>query len=260
MEEEEIVEIILRESKKIQDVLNNGFLNKFVKLHGVNSKYNFLKLKQEMVAKKAYFLDVKKKYALWVVNEEGVPVQKPVLKGIVTRRSDYSSCTKEGINELIRLLIKEEKVSFKKIREYKEEMTEKVDSLIRSGDKRIARPVAFTKPLRQYKVIPSHVHGMLLWNELVYEYFAPGTRGYQFKIKGVDPYKMPESVKRKISYFDLKKHNNIVVPGEEERLPDYFIINYDASMKFVWEDRVNEFLSPIMDRIDKRQKIKLLTF
>jgi len=260
VDEQKIVSKILEESKRIQSTLNDVFLKEFGRMHGVDDNENFLELKQEVVAKRAYFLDVKKKYALWIVNREGVPVQEPDLKGLITRRSDYPSITKEGITELVNLLIKGEKVSFKKIRKYKDKKTIEIEDLIKMGDKRIARPVAFTKPLDEYKVIPSHVNGMLLWNNLVYEYFVPGTRGYQFKIKGIDPYKAPESVKNNLHYFNLKKNNNVVLPAEEEKLPDYFIINFEGSLKFAWEDRVNEFLDPVIHRVDNKRKIKLAVF
>ena len=204
-------QIILDESKKLQGILNDHFLKEFAKFHNINPEHNGFELKQEVVAKKAYFLNVKKKYALYIVNEEGVDVSKMDVKGLITRRSDYPKVTKEGINKVLEMLVKDDKVSFTKIREFVEEKRKEILDLIIKGDKRIARPVSFTKTLDNYKVIPSHVHGMLLWNNVAYDYFVPGTKGYQFKINGVDHYNCPKEVESKLHYFNEKRNKIAVI-------------------------------------------------
>jgi len=261
MNQEQIVEVILKEAKGLQKVLNENFMVEFCKLHNVKPEYNLLSLKQELVAKRGYLLK-KKKYALWIVNMEGVPVEEYDIKGLVTRRSDYSEATKENIKKLLDLLLKEEVISFANIKKFVDETRNTILKQISAGDKKIARPVSFTKKLTEYKKVPSHVEGMLLWNTLMYEYFLPGTRGYQFKISGIDPLLSTKRVKKNMSYFDPMKHNNIVLPYEEEKLPEFFVIDKESSLKFTWDDRVSEILEPIIDKVNslgKRER-KIVTF
>ncbi|MCK5018747.1 MAG: hypothetical protein KAS32_16920, partial [Candidatus Peribacteraceae bacterium] len=57
-----IIKLILDESKKLQDVLNFSFLTKFAEMHNINPDNNKFFAKQEVVAKRGYFMPVKKKY------------------------------------------------------------------------------------------------------------------------------------------------------------------------------------------------------
>jgi DNA polymerase elongation subunit (family B) len=255
--DEKIIEVILSESKKLQKVLNDHFLNEFAKLHNIPIELSQLHAKQEIVAKRGYFLNVKKKYGLFIVNSEGVPVKELETKGVISKRSDYPRFTRDSVNRLLELLLKEEEVSFKKIRAFIEEARDKIINYCIEGNKEVGRPVSFSKQLSNYKVVPSHIHAMLLWNDLEYEYFVPGTRGYLFKIKGIDPYLAPEKMQEKLSKYS--KANSVVLPYEEEKLPEYYKIDLENMIDFCWDSRVSELLEPIMDKIDTKRKIEKLS-
>lgn len=254
--EKQIVSLILDESKKIQDVLNNHFLTEFAKLHNIKPQYNGFYAKQEVIAKKGYFLPVKKKYALWIINNDGVPCDEYDIKGLVTKRSDYPELTRKRIYDLIGLLVKTDKVSFKKIKEFIAKIEDELRLATMDGNRDIARPVSFSKDLANYKKIPSHIHGMMLWNELEYSYFVPGTKGYQYKIKGIDMFRAPEEVKNKLRNRSLP--NNIVIPYEEECIPDYYVVDIASMVEFAWVNRVKEMLEPIWSNIDKTKKVEQL--
>jgi len=245
---DEITKLVLIESKKLQKIINEHFLPKFAQLHNIDPEHNFFDAKQEIIARKAYFPGVKKKYCLQLSNMEGIPVDEQEVRGLITRRSDYPSITKKRIKQLLDLLVKEDVVSFSAIRELIKENREELLILIRNGDKQASRPVSFTKPLDEYKVRPMHIKGMLLWNSLEYEYFVPGTRGYLFRIKAVDPYNSPDAVKKKLT--GLEVGNAICLPGEEISLPDYYKLDVDAMISFAWDDRINELITPIQSRIN----------
>jgi len=247
MNETQITDLILEEAADIQDTLNNTLLKEFASLHNIPDEQNYLVAKQENIAKRAYFLKVKKKYALWIVNKEGVPCAEFDLKGIVVRRSDYPAITKIGIQTLLNYLLKEEKVSFVKIRKFIEEERVKIMDMCLSGSKEVARPVSFSNKLESYKKVPTHVKSMILWNEAEYPYFVPGTKGYSYFVKGVDPYTCPDKVKKHLHKFQKIKY--VVVPYEEDKLPSYYKIDLDAMIEFVWDKRVKEILEAVMDKV-----------
>jgi hypothetical protein len=263
MKSNEITQLILEESRELEHVLNDDMLKRFGKLHNVKDEQNRLNLKQEVVARWGYFLTVKKKYALHITNMEGVEVDELQTKGLITRRSDYPSLTKEKVGDLINMLVMEEKLDVKKLRDYVESSQILMRTLCAKGDKRIARPVTYSKEKKTYKKIPYHFAGMDLWNLLEYEYFVAGTKGYLFKIQGIEWDKAPKTVKEHRSTVDsLKKLQYIVLPYEEEKLPDYFIIDVDAMLEFAWITRAKELLEPIEHLIYKTKKTNntILTF
>ena len=211
-------------------------------------------MKQEIVAKRGYFLDVKKKYALWIVNSEGIPVSEYDIKGLVTRRSDYPRLTRERLVTIFDLLLKGDKISFKKILEFVKDTELEMKNCIINGDKSIAKPVSYSKDITQYKKLPEQIIGMELWNALEYKHFVVGTKGYRFKIKGIDEYVAPDKVKRNMRKINSMKW--IVLPYEEERLPDYYVIDTEGMLDFAWTKRINELLKPILHRVSKRENFK----
>lgn len=252
--DDNIVKLIIDESKKLQDVLNEKLLSKFIELHNIPKDRSEFYSKQEIVAKRGYFLDVKKKYALRVVNKEGVPVEKIEETGLVTRRSDYPSFTKEKLKTIFNYLLMEEKIPFGLISKYIKEIELEIKGLILSGQKCIARPASFSKELESYKKIPYQVEGMNVWNILEYKYFIPGTKGYLFRITGIDPYIAPKRVIDRMG--KIKEFKWIAIPYEENSLPNYYKIDIDQMLSVAWTDRVKEFLKPVLPDINKKLKIE----
>lgn len=269
MKDLETTDLILKESKKLQNVINNELLVKFAELHNIKKEYSKLHSKQEIIAKRGLFLDTKKHYALWITNNEGVPVEEYVQKGLVTRRSDYPSYTKEKIEDILDMLLKKEKVSFGKISKYINKVRNDIQDMILNRDKTIAPSKTFTKDLEIYKKVPHHVLGMLLWNELEYNYFVPGTKGYLFKISGINLFNAPRTIQENLKRLmetecdkrleNMKKLNWIVLPYEEKQLPNYYNIDTSHMISFTWDDRINELLKPIISELNTNVKIQMLS-
>ena len=95
-------------------------------------------------------------------------------------------------------------------------------------------------------------HGMNFWNEVEYDYFVPGTRGYLFRITGIDQFRAPERVLKKLS--GKAAPNSIVIPFEEEKVPDYYHIDLNEAISFAWDSRVRELLEPMWAQIDPKSK------
>lgn len=244
---EEIIQLVLDESKKLQTIINEELLTEFSRLHNISLNHNYFDAKQEVVASRAYFPGPKKKYSLRLCNSEGVPVDENDDKGLITRRSDYPPLTKKRIQQILDVLVKDEKVTFSKIKTIIETTRTEMLDLISKGSKVLARPSSFTKPLIEYKTIPMHIKGMLLWNALEYENFRPGTKGYLYRIKGIDVYKSPPNILTKLE--NAQVGNSIVIPEDVEVVPPYYELDVDAMISFAWDDRVSELIEPIIHNV-----------
>ena len=245
--EEKKTEIILSESKKIEDVLNKDLLKTFGILHNIGDEFNLFRLKQEVIAKKGLFLDIKKKYALHIINKEGVPVDKLFIKGLVTERADYPSMTRKKIKQIVDMILKTENTNFTELATFIETSKIEIEELCKKRTKESAQPVKYNKA--EYKKVPWQVLAMELWNKTMYNYFVPGTKGYLFRIKGIDLSSCPESVSKQMDYIYSKKVKYIAIPIEEEVLPEFFDLDLKAMMKFCWYDRIDEILKPIENMV-----------
>ena len=69
---------------------------------------NVLKMKRESIAKRVFFKNVKKHYAMLVKDEEGVRFEDPELKikGISTVKSSFPKPCRKALTEFIRMLLK----------------------------------------------------------------------------------------------------------------------------------------------------------
>lgn len=235
---------------QLQDFLNDYIIANTVNNHNVDLKWNKLKLKNELVNRRGFFL-TKKRYVLYNIKKEGKPVDKVINMGLETKRSDYPNYTKKLLEELLDIILKETKLSINRINSFVEEKEKEMRKLINNRDKRAARPVSFSKRLEDYKKYPEHIIGMLNWNKLFYDTFGVGSKGYLFKIRGIDVDKAPEDILNKYEKFfrsQNKKLNYIVVP-EEDELPEYVIVDTEAMIKFAWKDRCKLLLDPIQKNI-----------
>jgi len=256
-ERNELILEIMERCDKIQKFLNGEVVTKLVSLHNVPLERNKLNLKNELVISRGLFL-AKKCYAINVISQEGRSTDEIISMGIETKRSDFPNYTKECLNELLNLVLKSETISLSRIFQFVKNKEKEITKLVSEGDKAVARPVSFTKKVKDYKKVPQGVVSMLNWNELEYVAFQPGGRGYLFKIQGVDLEKAPKEVVQKYDEKFLKKGKKlevVCVPTEESKLPNYYIPDVKSMVKFAWDDRVLRLLEPLTS-----VKEKILTF
>lgn len=237
---------------KIQVFLNEGIMNNLVKRHNVDPQYSALELKNELVCSRGLFL-AKKHYVTRVVMQEGSEVDKMNYMGVAVKRSDYPSQTKEFLKELLEIIMKDEKFSMKKVMDFIKAKRMEFRKNIINGDKTLARPVSWNKSLEDYKSISQGVRAMLAWNKIQYEIHQKGSRAYMYWVKGLDYEKadkeIVENYEKHIATMKTKSKSSpldvIAIPDNEEGLPDHYIINVDAAMKFTFEDRYKLMLEPI---------------
>lgn len=253
MEENSFYEELIREADEYLDVINNRIINDYIRYHNIPNDKSVFHMKLELIAKTIYFLGVKKRYALKVFSSDGS--SKIEMKGLVTRRTDYPSYTRDKIEELVSLILNEN-YSLERIDEFDRKTEEEFRRMAEEGLREVGRPVSYSKSDEQYKKKPPHVLGMELWNHMEIKTFIPGSKGYMFRIKGID--QTNDNVREKIKRVpdELLRCNYIVLPEDIERLPRYYIVDVDYVVKFGWIDRVDEILEPFGGRYDKRRNLK----
>jgi len=246
-EEKRTVETIRGYCEEIEKFLNKDKIIELVQKHQVDVNYNRLELKNELFIPKGLFL-AKKRYVIRVTNQEGKEVDKMNYMGVEIKRSDYPRMSKELLTELTDLLLKSDKFSLSKILDYTSRKEREILEAIVNREKRASRPVSWGKRLEDYKSIPQGVRAMQAWNDIMYPIHKHGTKAYLYWVNGIDLDKAPKEVAKKYHEF-IKKGNKfdvIAIPDEEEKLPDFFIIDKKAALKFVFDSRQKLFLKPLM--------------
>ena len=245
------IEAINKHCNSIQTFLNDDIMTTMVKKHNIEPEYSALELKNELICSRGLFL-AKKHYVTRVVVNEGKKVDKMNYMGIAVKRSDYPSQTKEFLKDLLDIVMKDEKFSMTKVMGFIQKKRAEFRKNIINRDKTLARPVSWNKNLEDYKSMTQGVRSMLAWNDIHYEIHQKGSRAYMYWVKGLDYTKAPKEIidkyEKHITTIKVKTKTPldvISIPDNEEKLPEHFIVNIDAAMKFTFEDRCNLILEPI---------------
>lgn len=245
---EEILKDIFQLSKDTQNFLNNVVVKKIVEKHNIPLNKNRLQLKNELVVKRGLFL-AKKRYANYIISVEGNPTDEIKGMGLETKRSDFANTTKEYLKEVLDLILKSETLSIPRVLDFVKEKNDIFTKIIAGGNTVIGRPVSFGKKLKEYKTLTQGIRGMLAWNNLEYKVFDVGSRGYLFKLKGIDLDKAPEEVRLNYNKNFLSKGEKLdvlVIPEEVPLVPNYYIIDVKEMLQFSWKDRCDLLLDPLI--------------
>lgn len=247
------IETISEETEKISSFLNDTLLSEYARLHNISKEESMLDIKSELIAKRYYSLNVKKKYALHVICQEGVETDEVDIKGLEIKRSDFSKFTKDMLEKLINKILKDNDFTYESIFGLVEEFRETAVEMIRNGDPDIFKTVSFSKPLKEYKNVPQHLKGMLIWNSIEYDHFRHGNRGILVPIKGIDLDEAPENVVDNFYGKFLKKWQQkdldvIVIPENMTKIPDYYVVDIPRVLSFAVDDRVNILLEPLVKK------------
>lgn len=171
-DEKDLVDISLKEIKKIQEHINTYYT--FYAYEMLKAKGdNFLEMKQELFAKAGIWLGMKKKYGLYVINEEGISVDKMVIKGLDNVRSDFPLAFRILMDDVLKLLLKklynkEQIISF--IKEWYQIIKNKRDkdtilSLMFPTSVKEVSKYDTNIPFNRMKGTPIHVNSSLNYND-----------------------------------------------------------------------------------------------
>lgn len=120
-DEETLVKYSLEIAADLQNLINKSYDVYSDKYH--NLKTHQLSIKQEMVARRAFWGQAKKRYAMWIINKKGVPKDEPEIKGFDSVRSDFPAYFRKILEELIIDILHDGKVMdlTAKVRAFKKE-------------------------------------------------------------------------------------------------------------------------------------------
>ncbi len=251
-------EIIKGWCDQIQEYLNKDIMKMIVDSHNVPLEFNKLDLKNELIIRRGLFL-AKKRYVINVTNNEGRKVNEMNYMGLDVKRSDFPSASKELLKQIVNLIMDSKTVSINRINQFINEQEYIFRELIKNGDKTIGKPVGYGKKLKNYKVVPQGVRALETFNKISYHAHDVGSRGYMFRINGLDCEKAPDDVIKNYNKFikDGNKLEVVAIPDEEPKLPNYYIPDIKGNLKFTFQDRYELLLAPINY---KKRNSGILTF
>jgi len=90
-------------TEELQTVANNNLNNITQDLFNMNGKHHFV-LKQEVIAEKAYWSG-KRRYAMYIVNKEGVEIEELEMKGLDIMKSNFPDYFRNFGEELIKSIL-----------------------------------------------------------------------------------------------------------------------------------------------------------
>jgi len=165
-------------AEEMQDYLNDFYNILSKKILNVDKDKHRLEIKKEYVAKAGLWI-AKKRYAQWIISDNGVPVDKLDVKGLDVKRSSFPKAFQEIMSDVLISILRgqtEEEIT-DKVLTFKKSMTE-IDI------KNIAKNSA-VKNLTKYmpkgkrnlfssgKGTPAHVKAAIMYNDALKHFNAP---------------------------------------------------------------------------------------
>ncbi|MEM3830452.1 MAG: DNA polymerase domain-containing protein, partial [Conexivisphaerales archaeon] len=203
-----------------------------------------------------YFTPKKKKYATNLIEDGQISVT-----GLDSKVSSYPLLTRQRLNEIIDdILVK--KLSLSQIRDKVAQLEDDFRNRILRWDPSICSTVTYNKKAESYKKAPAHVIAMEIFNILIKHKFSVGMKGKAYKVKyetsRIPPDKMSQ-ISSLLTKLGAKSWPNVfVIPQDETNIeiPDYIIPDLNATLQYVWTDRIDYLLSGI----EQKQETVDLTF
>jgi DNA polymerase elongation subunit (family B) len=161
--DEELVQDTLKISAELQTVINKYYDKYADRFHNVSEHY--WNIKQELVSRRAFWGSAKKRYAMWIINKNGLPFDEAEIKGFDVVRSSFPQAFRDFMESIIGDILHDilpDELN-KKIRDFKYQYknNELSDILLPSGVKEISKYQTATKS------IPIHVNSSLNYNKLL---------------------------------------------------------------------------------------------
>ena len=169
-------------AEAIQPICNEvqAYINKMYDLyaHRIHNVYEHrFDIKQELISKAGIWI-AKKRYAQWVINQEGNPCDKLDVKGIDVVRSSYPAAFRKFLSEVLRAILEGKKRNEldDMILEFRDSIKARpiIDIAKSTGVKNIekyTRNFIDNKPFtNSHKGIPAHVKASINYNDLITYY------------------------------------------------------------------------------------------
>jgi DNA polymerase elongation subunit (family B) len=165
-------------AEEMQDYLNNFYDMFSSKVLNVPADKHRLEIKKEYVAKAGLWI-AKKRYAQWIISDNGVPVDKLDVKGLDVKRSSFPKAFQECMGTVLIDILKgktEQEIS-DYVLNFKKKMSERPmleiakNSSIKNLSKYIPKG---KKELFQWSLgTPAHVKAAIVYNDCLKHFNAP---------------------------------------------------------------------------------------
>ena len=165
-------------AEEVQDYLNNFYDILSEKVFNVPKDKHRLEIKKEYVAKAGLWI-AKKRYAQWIISDNGVPVDKLDVKGLDVKRSSFPKAFQECMGtvliDILRGKTEEEITNY--VLDFKKNMTSRPISEVakNSAVKNLKKymPKGKRVPFTTMKGTPAHVKAAIAYNDCLVHFNAP---------------------------------------------------------------------------------------
>ena len=165
-------------AEEMQDYLNDFYDILAKKVLNVDKDKHRLEIKKEYVAKAGLWI-AKKRYAQWIISDNGVPCDKLDVKGLDVKRSSFPKAFQECMGKvLIDILrgVSEEELT-KYVLDFKKNMINRPNSEIAKNTavKNLKKymPKGKRVPFTTMKGTPAHVKAAIAYNDLITHFKVP---------------------------------------------------------------------------------------
>jgi DNA polymerase elongation subunit (family B) len=164
-------------AEEMQDYLNDFYDILSTKIFNVDKDKHRLEIKKEYVAKAGLWI-AKKRYAQWIISDNGVPVDKLDVKGLDVKRSSFPKAFQETMGtvliDILRGKTEEEITEF--VVDFKDNMPKKPikDIAKNSAVKNLSKYMGKKRNLFEVmKGTPAHVKASIAYNDCLKHFNAP---------------------------------------------------------------------------------------
>lgn len=258
---------VIELNESVAQYINNTMIPQLLDKHNTSAtessakKFNF-NFKQELVIRRALFLEAKKKYATWVISKEGKKTDYIDIKGLEIVRSDYPKFSRDMMKNVVDDIIKKgitKEDLIIMLSDYKD----KYIDLLKTGSTDAAVPSSWNK--ENYASTPRAVKSMLIYNAIYGNTFKVLDRGYRFDLENINVSQFDDQVRRRLT--DLVhsgrmgkdgKIDCITIPSGSTLDTSKFTIDYNKMVGFAIDDRLKNFCEIFGIRIEDPNAISWL--
>ena len=204
-----------------------------------------IKTGREIVSDKGIFVD-KKRYFLHIVDDEGFEVDKIKVMGLDTKKTTLPKKISKTINKFVERYLKGEdwKKIEKEIVDFKDELYETDDIMLIGLPKGVKKVEFYTEKYNSDKKcgLPGHVAASIFYNICLEEF------------KDKESPKIISGMKIAVFYLDRNygKFKSIAIPVDIEKIPEWFIKNFNIDRKAHIERLVDNPIDNIIKAIGKK--------
>ena len=165
-------------AEEMQDYLNDFYDIMSTKIFNVDKDKHRLEIKKEYVAKAGLWI-AKKRYAQWIISDNGVPCDRLDVKGLDVKRSSFPKAFQECMGKVLIDILKgvgEEELT-KYVLDFKKNMENRPNSEIAKNTavKNLKKymPKGKRVPFTTMKGTPAHVKAAIAYNDLLKHFKVP---------------------------------------------------------------------------------------